>query len=205
MTLFAPSLRELKKERTRQELAAAALRLFVARGFEAVKVEDIAAAAGVSPRTFFRYFASKEQALWPDQDRRLAEQAAVVAAGPPGESVLECLRRVAGVQAQRYEDERDEMLPRFALLHGTPALRGYLLECLEAWEEVTAAALADRFGAPPAPAALRHRLLAAAAVAAFRVAVIAWVAEDGRTPLPRLALAALDTLASDLRRRPSGP
>ena len=190
-------LRQRKKERTRQELAGAALRLFVERGYEAVKVEDIAAAVDVSERTFFRYFASKEDALWPDQDERRAEFAAVLASRPRDEPVLACLRHAAIASAEAYQAEHREMLARFRLLTQTPALRGYLLETLLAWEEVAATALQKRME-PGRSCELRARLLGSASVAAFRVAVIVWVGSDGKKDLKALAVQALDALAADL-------
>ncbi|MGH9041225.1 MAG: TetR family transcriptional regulator [Acidimicrobiia bacterium] len=190
-------LRQRKKERTRQDLARAALRLFVERGYEAVKVEDIAAAVDVSERTFFRYFTSKEEALWPDQDERRAEYAAVLAEGPAGEPVLECLRRAAVAAAITYMEPDREMLARFRLLTETPALRGYLLETLLAWEDVTAHALAERLGSGRG-CQLRAQLLGSASVASFRVAVVAWVASDGQRDLRTLVVQSLDSLAADL-------
>ncbi len=199
----AGGLRQRKKERTRQDLAAAALRLFVARGYEAVKVEDIAAACDVSERTFFRYFASKEDALWPDQDERRAEFAAVLAGRPRHEPVLECLRHAAIASADAYQAEDREMLARFRLLTQTKALRGYLLETLLAWEEVAATALQKRMGSGRS-CELRARLLGSASVAAFRIAVIEWVASDGGKDLRTLAARTLDALAADLAPGGSG-
>lgn len=193
-------LRQRKKERTRQDLAAAALRLFVERGYESVKVEDIAAAVEVSERTFFRYFTSKEEALWPDQDKRRAEFAAVLADRPPDEPVLACLRHAAIASAEAYQVHDREMLTRFRLLTQTPALRGYLLETLLAWEEMIASALQPRLGSERS-GQLRAHLLGSASVAAFRVAVITWVASDGRLDLRALAVETLDSLAADLAGR----
>ncbi|MBW8485353.1 TetR family transcriptional regulator [Actinomadura parmotrematis] len=86
-------LRERKKERTRRALAAAALRLFAERGYEETTIADIAAAAEVSPRTFFAYFPSKEDVVFAEIDDRLAEIDARLADRPDGETPLETIRR----------------------------------------------------------------------------------------------------------------
>src|SRR5882672_9333164 len=84
--------REHKKARTRDDLVQAALGLFSKQGFDATTVEDIAAAARVSPRTFFRYFANKEEVLFHHKDEDLASLQAALSARPPGESALQALR-----------------------------------------------------------------------------------------------------------------
>ncbi len=167
-------------------------------------MEDIAAAVDVSERTFFRYFASKEEALWPDQEERRAEFAAVLAARQADEPILDCLRHAAVASAEAYQAQDREMLARFRLLTQTPALRGYLLETLLAWEEVAANTLQKRIGSTRS-CELRARLLGSASVVAFRVAVTTWVASDGRRDLRTLAAQTLDSLAAGLGGRPPGP
>ena len=85
-------LRERKKQRTRQALATAALRLFAEQGYEETTIADIAAAAEVSPRTFFAYFPSKEDVVFAEIDDRLAEVRERLARRPPGETPLETIR-----------------------------------------------------------------------------------------------------------------
>ncbi|MGH8973659.1 MAG: hypothetical protein ACRD0C_10710, partial [Acidimicrobiia bacterium] len=106
-------------------------------------------------------------------------------------------RHAAVASAEAYQTEDREMLARFRLLTQTPALKGYLLETLLAWEEVAANALQPRIGSRRA-CELRARLLGSASVAAFRVAVTEWVASDGRKDLRTLAVQTLDSLAADL-------
>jgi AcrR family transcriptional regulator len=85
-------LRERKKQRTRRALASAALRLFAERGYEETTIADIAAAADVSPRTFFSYFPSKEDVVFAEVDDRLAEIGERLGDRPPGETPLETMR-----------------------------------------------------------------------------------------------------------------
>src|ERR1700761_8440647 len=88
------SLRERKKLATRRLLRKAALHLVAERGMANVTVEDIAAAADVSPRTFFNYFPSKEAVLFGGDPERAAELRERVAACAPGQPALEALRAV---------------------------------------------------------------------------------------------------------------
>ncbi|MFB4317417.1 TetR family transcriptional regulator [Actinomadura sp. 21ATH] len=88
-----PGLRERKKRRTRSALATAALRLFAERGYEETTIADIAAAADVSPRTFFSYFPSKEDVVFAEVDDRLDEVAERLARREPGETPLETVRQ----------------------------------------------------------------------------------------------------------------
>lgn len=87
-------LRERKKQRTRRTIAEAALRLFAERGYEETTIADIAAAADVSPRTFFSYFPSKEDVVFAEMDERLAEVRSRIAECPTGETPLQTMRRI---------------------------------------------------------------------------------------------------------------
>lgn len=87
-------LRERKKRRTHRAIADAALRLFAERGYEETTIADIAAAADVSPRTFFSYFPSKEDVIFAEVDERLAEVRESLARRPPEETPLASMRRI---------------------------------------------------------------------------------------------------------------
>jgi AcrR family transcriptional regulator len=118
-------LRERKKRETRATLATIAVRLAVERGMENVTVDDIAAEAGVSARTFFNYFPSKEDAvLHPDPDP--VEQTRVVAealASAPAElSPVRALAFAWRPVAERLDREAEDWLARISIIERDPAL-----------------------------------------------------------------------------------
>src|SRR5690349_4456662 len=105
--MSTPGLRERKKRRTRDALTDAAYALFDAKGFDATTVDEIAAAVEVSPRTFFRYFASKEELALAPLDQQVAAMLAALAARPAAESVLTALRAAAVEVLEACEDGAD--------------------------------------------------------------------------------------------------
>ncbi|MGE3673266.1 MAG: TetR family transcriptional regulator, partial [Polyangiaceae bacterium] len=88
-----PTLRERKKARTREALVEAAQRLFVKQGYDSTTVDEIAAEAEVSRRTFFRYFPTKEAVVFPDNAERLERFRQLLRAVEPGESPFASVRR----------------------------------------------------------------------------------------------------------------
>ncbi|GGL07419.1 TetR family transcriptional regulator [Sphaerisporangium melleum] len=129
-----PGLRERKKARTRRTLIEAAVRLFESRGYEETTLADIAAAADVSTRTFFSYFAGKEDVVFFDTRRRVERALAVIAGRRAGEQVSELLRRVAN-EALRPDPEEAELAlelyaARTRLVMTVPALQARALHVL---------------------------------------------------------------------------
>lgn len=179
--------RERKKAETRQRLQEQALRLFVERGYEATTVEQIAAAAGVSHMTFFRYFPTKEDAVLSDTyDPMLV---AAIRARPRTEDPVTRIRAAVrdGLTAI-YEQAREPLLVRTRLALRTPALRARLWENQFATRDLLAGALAD------GEADFPTRVLASAGLAALTTALEEWVATDGAAELPDLIDDAFGTL-----------
>ncbi|MEV0246961.1 helix-turn-helix domain-containing protein [Nocardia sp. NPDC050712] len=87
------ALRDRKRERTRRALLESAVELFEERGYEETTVADVAAAAEVGTRTFFNYFASKEELLFPESDERIRAAVAAIGSRRPGERPVEVLLR----------------------------------------------------------------------------------------------------------------
>jgi AcrR family transcriptional regulator len=178
-----PSLRARKKDRTRRTIQAEALRLFAEFGFQATTIEEIAAAADVAPRTFYRYFPSKEEVVfWAEYQPTLA---GFVAARPDDEPAVEALRHgIVDGLASFYTQDRQRLLERISLAFRTPALHPRLRQQQAHWAAGLAEILADRLGARHDD--LETRAVAAAISAALWVAIEDWQAHDGQGDLGML-------------------
>ncbi|NEC27771.1 TetR family transcriptional regulator [Streptomyces sp. SID8111] len=107
----------------RRELAAAAMELFASKGYEATTVDEIAAAAGVARRTFFRHFRSKEEAIFPDHDDTLVRAEAVLNAAPAHEHPLDTVCRGIKEVMKMYAAHPEISVARYKLTREVPTLR----------------------------------------------------------------------------------
>ncbi len=171
-------LRERKKLRTRKAIASAALRLFAERGFRETTVDEIAAAADVSPRTFFRYFATKEDAALADHERRLAAIRDALAAGPPDEPVTAPVRRAVLAMVGEVAADPAEGSVRARIVSTEPSVLARSLELQAAYEDAIAREVATRLGVD-ADLDPRPRVVAGAALGALRAAMRLWVGSGG--------------------------
>jgi len=168
--------RDQQKEQTRLDLSLAAFELAREHGLASVRVPQIAAATGVSPRTFNNYFASKEAAIaWP-ATWRASRLAANLVGRPAEESLADAL--VAAVASMYEQDEMDGLpsgwLRDFrALVAKEPALHGEYLKAAGAVEVALGGAIARRTGADEGQ--LEPQVLAAVVAGAERAAVLYWV------------------------------
>jgi AcrR family transcriptional regulator len=177
MPAGGPGLRELKKQRTRAAIQAAALDLIAGQGYDATTCEQIAARAEVSPATFFRYFPTKEDVVLQDDYDPL--MAAAVAARPAGEKPFQAVRRaLAETLAQLPEHELAQVHERTRLLLSVPALKSRLHEQMDAAQGALAEVLAPRMRLPGDDLAVQA--VAAACAAAVSVAVERWARDGGR-------------------------
>ncbi|MFH8442176.1 TetR/AcrR family transcriptional regulator [Streptomyces sp. NPDC018026] len=169
-------------DRTRQlasqEILETALRLFTEQGYDETPIAQIAREAGVSQRTLFRYFGTKEDLLGSDQHRFAQILAETVDAQPADVDVWGALR--AGFTAVlALHDSREQALQRFRLLHTTASLRaGYLEKQLRLQENLLPLVEA-RMGAAVGGADPRARAVIATACACLDAASMTWVARDG--------------------------
>ncbi|WP_017573795.1 TetR/AcrR family transcriptional regulator [Nocardiopsis halotolerans] len=163
-------LRERKKQATRRALQDAAVRLTLERGLENVTVEEIAAEADVSTRTFFNYFATKEDALLGDLPKHPDEEVLrrFVEGGPTGDFVDDLITVLITflVSTDDLATQRADMRARKELMEREPQLVPRMLARFHDVEMKLAAVVAERTGAPPEDE--RSLLVAAAAMAVMR-------------------------------------
>jgi AcrR family transcriptional regulator len=192
-------LRERKKQRTREQIVEAAMRLFAERGYQATTIADIATAADVAPRTFFSYFPSKEAVVFHNIDRDLDALATTLRDRPAGETAFDALRRWIDAMFDEWSAEEDEALLRKRLCREDEGLANFEGGTMARINELLVEAIADDLGEPPD--ALRPRLVAAAAMAAL-TSLDGSFDEDDEQRLPAAkaeALAVLDDALLFLR------
>jgi AcrR family transcriptional regulator len=161
-----PPLTERRKAATRLEVAREAVRLFTSKGVTGTSAEEIAAAAGISVRTLWRYFPSKESCVWPLLTAGIQNLARTLRAWPPGRDIAELLDGVADADAKA---DLPAMLALIRLTRTEPGLRAVWLQSHDNAEPLLVAALARRTGLDEDD--LRVRVRAAMINGALRVAV----------------------------------
>jgi AcrR family transcriptional regulator len=159
-------LRERKKQQTRRAIHEAAMRLFAERGFDATTIADIAAAADISPRTFFGYFASKEEAIFAKFEQAFEEFDRALRDRPAETTALDALRVWVQHAAEEHMPTPDQMRLEARLRRESPAVAACDLRHTRQFEKRLAEAVGEDLGEPAD--ALRPRLVAAAATAALQ-------------------------------------
>lgn len=162
---------------SREELEELALDLFAARGFEETTVDDLAEAAGIGRRTFFRYFPSKNDVVWGDFDAALDGLRTRLAAVPAEVPLVEGIREAVLAFNALPPDAEPQHRVRMGLVLHTPALQAHSTLRYAGWRAVIAEHVAQRMGEDPddfAPQLVAHQALATA-VAAYEQ----WLARPG--------------------------
>lgn len=186
----APGLRARKRQETRERLTRAAMALFLERGFEATTLDDIVAAADVSRRTFFHYFASKEDVVFGWQEDSTAAVIAEVARRPASESMLTAAENAIAEMVRQIDSREALALAR--LKRDNPALRARDQVKYEMLEQALAEALQKRAGNEADR--LQARLVAMITTGAMRVGGDLWAAEGARERPELLAKRMFDAI-----------
>lgn len=188
-----------RKQRTRESLVRAAMDLFGRNGFEGTTVEEIANEADVSPRTFFRYFTSKEEVLFGDHAELQQTQIDAFADAQEPKDLVEAIQRSKLLVAQRFASAPEFYVRRLKLCSRTPALTAFWLllqyESVRKIGQVIADRLGTDFEKDPRP-----RLIAGVANVAIRSTLDAWAASNGTLDLVELTRQHLDLLAPTMKR-----
>ncbi|MFH8709566.1 TetR family transcriptional regulator [Streptomyces rubrogriseus] len=176
-------LRERTRRAVRAELAKVAIDLFARQGFDETTVEDIARVAGMTKRSFFRYFPTKEDVVFDGIDLTGESVVADIAMRPAGEGPWECLRQV--LQAWQEEIHASEQaLATIRLIEATPALAGRLHQRRTEWHRRVSDALRDRPGTDLDP--YTADLLTNAATAVLDAVSSQWARSDANADRPAL-------------------
>ena len=188
--------RDRKKMATRIAIEDAAARLYATRGFKETSVPDITEMANVSQRTFYRYFASKEDVLFGSWRQDLAVTVRLIESRPPNESPLEAMRGALLAMAEHFEQNRERysfIAQLSASSRDVAAYQGRVI--IPAIVEAFAEGLARRLDVE-ALTDLRPYVFAGVAAAAVNAAMIVWVTGLGTEPLENVLLDALDLLSA---------
>jgi AcrR family transcriptional regulator len=161
-------LREDKKQRTRQEIADTAMRLFAMRGFDRVTVAEVARTAGVSEKTVFNYFPTKEDLFYDEVPRREAALVQAVRDLRPGESILTALHRMQHSECSRLASPGFAIFAR--IIEESPALQAKELEVMARFSRVLNEALQAELGLDERDARIAAGLLVSVHRHFFRIA-----------------------------------
>lgn len=209
-------LRERTRRAVREELMSTAVTLFATRGYAETTIGEIAAAAGMSERSFFRYFASKEDVVLSGLDRLGEVLVDRLAHLPPDLPAWPALRATFDAVTDRYDGDPQRNLAVLRLRDTTPALTAHYLEQRSRWQDLLVPYLIPRLpsspprtgsgdsGAPVLPDPRPHAV-AGAALACLGAAETAWVHCAAATPLTTLldlTMGALSPLTSDAATSP---
>ncbi|MFG2530908.1 TetR family transcriptional regulator [Streptomyces sp. NPDC048516] len=191
------SMAQRKRQLVSNELTEAALQLLARKGFDAVTVDEIVAAAGVSKRTFFRYFASKEDVVVQFLADMGTGMRAELAARSLEERPSVALSHTVSVPIAACGDHSDRALPVVQLILRTPALRARFLERQAQWRDDLSAELARRLELDPGTD-LYPQLAAGMALTAFDAVLQRWSDSDGAEDPTELTGRAFAVIAPSL-------
>jgi AcrR family transcriptional regulator len=189
-------LRERKKLRTRGDITAAALRLFAERGFDGTTVDDIAAAADVSRRTFFRYFARKEDVILAWKSEMALQLRAALADRPASESAFAAAHQAMAKVSSGYAALPQLALGLLRLFELAPVLKPEAGH--DSWDVALTEGIAARLGVDPARDP-RPRLVALVSFAVLNAAVQEWGGGGGEADLLELLDASFAALRQEAR------
>jgi len=200
---ISEGLRQRKRRQTRAALSRAAIRLSIQRGWETVTVDEIAAAANVSPRTFRNYFSTKAEAVAAGHLERMLRIADELRARPAGEQLWTAITNSVAAQFEpprqggRQLADASPWMERIRFLFTEPAIQGEVLKASAAAQSELARAIAERIGVSRAKQ-LYPQLVAAIVVAVVGVVSERWLRDGPSGSIVPLMRRAFDLVAAGL-------
>ena len=193
--MTSPGLRERKKQKTRWAIQEHALRLIAEQGYDATTVDQIAAAAEISPSTFFRYFPTKEDLIIEDEyDALMLDGLSKL---DPSVPPMEAVRRVITTAlAAMSRHDLDKIIERSKLILAVPALRSRSLENFTKTVDLLAGVIAQRTGL--AADSVEIRTFSGAVIGAMTSVIFTWLESGGDGSLAELVDQALSLVAAGL-------
>jgi AcrR family transcriptional regulator len=173
------------KASARDRLAQAAFALFDERGYEQTTVDGITERAGLGRTTFFRYYRSKEDVIFPDHDLMLRQVRFRLGASSR-QTALVAITEAVRLVLLHYLAEGDVARRRYALTSTVPALRDREIATVARYQRVFREFIAGWMGESGEPASLRAEIMAAAVVAAHNHVLRRWLREESADPVAEL-------------------
>ena len=189
-------LRERKKLKARRELERVALELFQGKGFDRTTIREIADGADMSPRTFFRYFSSKEEVIFARSSDDIEALKASLRSRPASESPYESVRHAFIDWADRLQESKEDIAARVRVTASARALRRRAAQLREDVARVIAGELAER---APRSNRARYALVASVCVETVTVAMVQWSGAEPDIPLRSLVRDCFDRLEQEIR------
>jgi AcrR family transcriptional regulator len=193
----APTLRDRAARALRAEIGAVAMELFFKQGYDNTTVDQIAAAAGISRTSFFRYFATKDDIVLERVDELGHQVMEALVKQPEGEPVWHALRGAFDPLLELTAASPERWLAVARMLSDAPSLKASQLGRQLAWQDMLVPDVARRLGIANAALDARPRALVAAAIACLNAARDVWTASDGTLDLPTLLDQAMSALTDD--------
>jgi AcrR family transcriptional regulator len=175
----------MSKPPARDRLAQAAFDLFDERGYEQTTVDDITERAGLGRTTFFRYYRSKEDVIFPDHDRLLQQLRDRLAASS-SKTALVAVSDAMRLVMLHYLEEGDVARRRYALTSRAPALRDREIASVARYQRLFREFISDWLGDGDEPVSLRAEVMAAAMVAAHNHVLRRWLRGESPDPIAEL-------------------
>lgn len=189
------SLRERTRDAVREQIRERALALFVENGFDPTTIDDIAQAVGISPRSFFRYFATKEEVVTGDFTEVGALIRDALAARPASETPFMAIRAALAPLAAMIENDPVRGLRAMRVSTSTASLRAHGLEKHLTWAKMLVPIIERRLRGTKQSRSLRAQTIVHASLACLDVALSEWAERNGRTSLSTLLDEAFAQLA----------